>query len=74
MCKNERSPAPSRGGRASKIALLGGFEHCHPTPALPAFQQRAAALYADALALRGADRHAALSLSHHFGRMAEGRA
>ncbi len=70
----KENPAAFQHGGASHGALLGGFEHSHPTPAHPAFQQRAAALYADALALRGADRHAALSLSHHFGRMAEGRA
>lgn len=73
MDQTESPAAFERSGDPHNVQL-GGFEHPHPMPAHAAFQQRAAAHYADALALSGADRHAALSLSHHFGRMAEGRA
>lgn len=63
---NTKKPTALERGGLSNMVLLGG-EPTYPISLAGQFQQRARGLYAEALGLRGADRHAALSLSRHFG-------
>lgn len=68
MTHQQKPTARKRDGFCN-IAQLGGQERDHNSLPASFFQQRARDLYAEALGLRGADRHAALSLSRHFGRV-----
>lgn len=64
---NTKKPTAFERSGFSNIAQLGGQERSYFSHEAGSIQRRARALYVDALGLRGADRHAALSLSRHFG-------
>jgi len=66
MTINKKPAAFERDG-LFKLVLLGSTEPQKDIPTPGQIQQRARDLFLEALGLRGADRHAALSLSRHYG-------